>query len=517
MGSCRGAFERRAWRSSLNGPGVPQRVPGNLGQSQTLQDQADGQVADQAARRSRPGRSVAANLHLPDHPRPAAQQKQGRGQELLPLRLGDAEQVERFHDGLERTLVGPFQPVQLGRQPAQPALRRTAGLPVQGEERLVKAFLPARQDPVGEALIEERGTEANQHVIDQQVAVLAGGFEQQVPVSRRWDRHVQLHAVDPIPAEPPQGPQCHGLPGGRAPALDRGGAEVLEDVGQGAAWSRRSCPAGPGSACCASPAIWLPDGHVAHDPVARLFQEAFPDRCRRVGAIAAQGVGLGREPAQLRVRRDPERMLQHRQTQFQARAEAQDALLCGWPQFLLQDGHQLGGPDPPADQLLTVAVFREVRLAAEDPGPLLDRLMEGQLLEGMQGIVMHKDRDRSLGRQEVGRVLDHLTQRLEPACRLAPRSRGAAGMDRVPGGLCHWYVLPTCSVDTELGCQPGGSWGEEPSSGPLSYPATLSGKRATWFRPCPVDLDSPNDSLPTGSLRESRRCWPRLAAPCGCP
>ena len=51
---------------------------------------------------------VAALFELPDHAAPAAQGEQRRREEVVPLLLGNAQQVERFQDRVQRTDVRVF-------------------------------------------------------------------------------------------------------------------------------------------------------------------------------------------------------------------------------------------------------------------------------------------------------------------------------------------------------------------------------------------------------------------------
>ena len=75
-------------------------------------------------------------------------------------------------------------------------------------------------------------------------------------------------------------------------------------------------------------------------------------------------------------------------------------------QVLREDRPEVGEPDAAPAELLAVAVLGQVRLAAEDLGPLAHRLVERQVLEGVQGVVVDEDGDRPLGRQQVGGVVD---------------------------------------------------------------------------------------------------------------
>ena len=90
------------------------------------------------------------------------------------------------------------------------------------------------------------------------------------------------------------------------------------------------------------------------------------------------------------------------------------------PQVLLQHLLELGEADPAPRQLLAIAVLAQKRLAAEDARRLLDRLVERQVLEGVQRVMVDEDGDRSLCRQEVAGVIDDLLKMTQLAIRFGP-------------------------------------------------------------------------------------------------
>ena len=109
------------------------------------------------------------------------------------------------------------------------------------------------------------------------------------------------------------------------------------------------------------------------------------------------------------------------------------------PQVLLQDLLQLGEADPPAPQLVAIAVLGEIGLAAEDLRPLAERLVERQVLEGVQRVVVDEDGDRPLLREQVRGVLDDLGELAEvPArtpeaeARASRRAAAASARGRSP-------------------------------------------------------------------------------------
>ena len=99
---------------------------------------------------------------------------------------------------------------------------------------------------------------------------------------------------------------------------------------------------------------------------------------------------------------------------------------------------QVIGEDPPARHLPAVELLRQIRVAAEGGRARLDGLVEGQVLEGVQRVVVHEHRDRALRRQEVGRVVDEVFElvRRSGLAAVRPGSR-AAGR-----GIMHGRVAP---------------------------------------------------------------------------
>jgi hypothetical protein len=51
-------------------------------------------------------------------------------------------------------------------------------------------------------------------------------------------------------------------------------------------------------------------------------------------------------------------------------------------------------------------------LASEPAAGLLDRVFEGQVLEGMQRVVVDEDADRPLGREQVRQRVDDVGERM---------------------------------------------------------------------------------------------------------
>ena len=116
---------------------------------------------------------------------------------------------------------------------------------------------------------------------------------------------------------------------------------------------------------------------------------------------------------QLGLRRRSQRIAKHRETEAAAAAKSEHRLVGSWPQIFSQYCLQIGELDSAAFQFLAIAVFAQIRLTAEDLRSLLYTLIEGEVLERMERVVVDKDVDRSLGRQQVRGMLDLVLQMSE--------------------------------------------------------------------------------------------------------
>jgi hypothetical protein len=97
---------------------------------------------------------------------------------------------------------------------------------------------------------------------------------------------------------------------------------------------------------------------------------------------------------------------------------------------------RLGDEDSAAGEFLAIATLAQEGFSTERPRSLDDRLLEGSVLESVEGVVMHEDADRPLSRQIVGRIRNDLREfvqlkgiacgheRLRPAGRAAARGGG---------------------------------------------------------------------------------------------
>ena len=191
-------------------------------------------------------------------------------------------------------------------------------------------------------------------------------------------------------ADLPQGLKRDGLPGRVGPRFD-----AVESV----AGEHRGCPGRPVSAA-----------EVAHHPVARVgdqssplgFRDAFPD--------AAQHLGFGHDEIEFRGRSGPDQVLKHRQPHGRPGPEAGDRIVGPVAEVVAQHGLQVVGPDAPAGHVGPEPLLGQIRLAAEHLAPAADRFVEGQVFEGVQRVVMDEDRDRPLGRKQMGRMVDGVGQ-----------------------------------------------------------------------------------------------------------
>ena len=68
---------------------------------------------------------------------------------------------------------------------------------------------------------------------------------------------------------------------------------------------------------------------------------------------------------------------------------------------MLQHFAKLIEPDPAPPERLAIAVFGQIRLAAEHLRPFLHGLVEREVVEGVERIVMDEDSDRPLRGQDV--------------------------------------------------------------------------------------------------------------------
>ena len=81
-------------------------------------------------------------------------------------------------------------------------------------------------------------------------------------------------------------------------------------------------------------------------------------------------------------------------------------------QLIVQHGLHIRRENATRRQLGPVARFGEVRFPSQLVGGAFNRGFEGQVLEGVQGIVVNEDADRALRRQQGRQPIDHARQRM---------------------------------------------------------------------------------------------------------
>ena len=159
------------------------------------------------------------------------------------------------------------------------------------------------------------------------------------------------------------------------------------------------------------------------------LQAAFPE----AGAVA-RDVLFGDFPPQFRRSADPDRARQHRHPKVRSRYARRHGVGPGRAEVIGEGRSQVVVENSTLAAFDVETGLGRVRFAAEDPRRLLGRLPKRELFEGVQRIVMDEDRDRTLGRQEVGGVVE---RRLQSSGRSA--DFGMSARDGV-GRLVQYHV-----------------------------------------------------------------------------
>src|SRR5262249_55639633 len=154
-----------------------------------------------------------------------------------------------------------------------------ARLTVKCAERPVETLTSPRQLPVGQPLIQKGSAETSEQLVHGQVRVLAGGLQEEVPMS---DRRLRLqgewlNAGGAIAARPPECLQAERLPSAFIPCFDARAAEALAQTGN----SGRGARAG-----------FIVFARGTQCPVACLRDESLAQFSTGFRPHAAQGVGL---------------------------------------------------------------------------------------------------------------------------------------------------------------------------------------------------------------------------------
>ena len=340
---------------------------------------------------------VGAFLHMPDHPAPAAQREQRRGEKIIRLLPGHAERVERLPDALERAHAVAPQLAHLVAQAFQPPRRRAAVLIKVLAERGEEPVVTTGQATMADALIEERGAQSDEHIVHQQVAIHPAERKHDVAMAnQRTHRRGGVCRRSPhaIRAHLPQRGKRERLPARIVPRLD---ARFLEPR-EKAVDPVRTLHAGQRAA------------QPAHDPMPRLGDQAPPLHLAHVAARREQRIRLRHEPVQHAALAAAQRMLQHREPQLEPGGQpAHTRAGCG-AEVALQHRVQFREKDPPARQFLAVTILREIRLASKDRRAAQQRLVEGIIFKRVQRVVVNENADRPLLRQQMRRVKNPLPE-----------------------------------------------------------------------------------------------------------
>ena len=127
-------------------------------------------------------------------------------------------------------------------------------------------------------------------------------------------------------------------------------------------------------------------------------------------AKTPQCIGLRNRPTQFGTRRQLQWMLQHRHPQTEPGAQKAEHHVGLFTQVFRQDRGEFFLTNPSRDEALAVMLFGEKRLAAMRFLALPQPLLKRQILERVQRVVMHEDRDRALRWQQMRRVFDRLLE-----------------------------------------------------------------------------------------------------------
>ncbi len=197
-------------------------------------------------------------------------------------------------------------------------------------------------------------------------------------------------------ADAPEQVQGEGLPRPIGPLLDRRRAEALE---------KRRDAVSPAAVATRPVAEVIPQ-----DPAAGLVDHPPSGLGGGLVPESLQRVGLGDQPTQLRVGAEAERVLEHGQAQVVPRPHEADQDVGLLAEVVDQGGGHVVPGDPPPGGLAAVGALEQVGMAAVGGRAPPHRLVERQILEGVQRVVMHEDGNRSLRRQQVCRMLDQVVE-----------------------------------------------------------------------------------------------------------
>ena len=101
--------------------------------------------------------------------------------------------------------------------------------------------------------------------------------------------------------------------------------------------------------------------------------------------------------------------------EIEAGAGAGHIIGASGPQLFIEERRHVLRENPARRQLVAVSRFRQERLTPQLFGGGLDRLFERQMLEGVQRIVVDKNADRALRRQQLCHLIDHTRESVRRA------------------------------------------------------------------------------------------------------
>jgi hypothetical protein len=113
-----------------------------------------------------------------------------------------------------------------------------------------------------------------------------------------------------------------------------------------------------------------------------------------------------RASTQLGVGRGQQRMVQHHPSQGQASPAPHNDFIPPFSHRGAEHGVEIGGKDPTLGEFRAIRFLAQIRLATKDLRGAPHRVVERRVFESMERIVVNKDRDRPLGRQQMAGMLD---------------------------------------------------------------------------------------------------------------
>ena len=202
-------------------------------------------------------------------------------------------------------------------------------------------------------------------------------------------RRVGRQITDAITTKPPESLKGKPFPVVVGPGLDCRCTKTAQQLGEpgGKCWL---CRASYGCAAASR------RSRITHLRV-RQSGVSAPLTTRRRGL--SKSIRLGNVRDQSSVGPDGAAIRNIAIRQSAAREPQQGILLFGtWSEVFFEYIVQFRESNSPPRQCVPIPVLRQIRLAAENLGPFLHRLVKRQMLKRMHGIMMNKYRDRSLGR-----------------------------------------------------------------------------------------------------------------------